>query len=194
MIIILFLFVFYIYEPDIERIIFVNELFSFVGFIIFIFSLTKGIKKNNILEILVLILIIYSGFHLIISIPFRENNYIFFRHTCILYSMFSFFLGSYLYRWKFRFINIFKYSALTVFLSNSTIMVSTLPVIFSGMQTTLPVFFNALVTRKRITNILILSFIITLIRRTLSSRSMSLTQVTSVTKFLVRVFLYLNMS
>lgn len=146
MLIILLLLAFYIYQPDIERWIFVNELFSLIGFVLFLFSLAKGIKKNNSLEILVLILIIYSGFHLIISIPFRHNNYIYFRHTCILYSMFSFFLGSYLYKWKFRFINIFKYSALVVFLSN------TFSVLFIGMKTTIGIFFSAVISRKKIIN------------------------------------------
>ena len=160
MLIILLLLALYIYNPDIERRIFVNELFSLFGFFLFFFKFTKGIKKNNNLEILVLILIIYSGFHLIISIPFRENNYIYFRQTCIIYSMFSFFLGSYLYQWKFRFINIFKYSALVLFFTNTFSFVYNIPGsgLFMGMRTTIGIFFGAVISRRKIIHKIVFIF------------------------------------
>jgi glycosyltransferase involved in cell wall biosynthesis len=82
-----------------------NEFFAFIGFLLF---LAKPViyKKSDKLYNYLLFLITYGITHLFISYFFKDNLYAYLRTSVIVYSMFSFFIGYWLYVYKNIFIKI----------------------------------------------------------------------------------------
>ena len=150
MVLILPLIILYIFSPGIERQFYVNEIFSLFGFLIFISRFRRGsFPMYSIIEKLMFILISYSIFHLLISYFIKDSLYIYLRHSVIVYSMFSFYLGDYLYRKKSLIIKYFKLFAFFTFITNS------FAIIYSGMRTTIGLFFNAIITTNKSYNIIL---------------------------------------
>ena len=85
-----------------ERIFFFNELLSLIGFLYFIhYSFTKDFKfrfPRNTIYKYVLFFIILCVFYAFISLWLKTNWYYYFRNLSIIYSVFSFFIGFYLYK------------------------------------------------------------------------------------------------
>ena len=105
---------------NIERYIFINELFSILGFALYF---KKGIWKtkysNNKLIFLFNLIILYLLVNLLFSILFSTAGYYeFFRTTVIIYSAFSMFVGFYLFPKILDFLKKIKY--LSVLFSIST--------------------------------------------------------------------------
>ena len=91
-----------------ERTFFLNELFSFLGFLIII----TNILKNNTLKIklesfdfFIFLFLLICLFHLAISIPKKTNWYFYARNSVIFYSVFGYFFGKYYFLFFERTIN-----------------------------------------------------------------------------------------
>lgn len=92
-----------------ERILFFNELLSLIGFIYFV---KTSFRKNSkfyyppsAIYRLVLLFLLVSGVYAIISLFIKTNWYFYFRNLSIIYSVFPFFIGFYLYHEQFYFFN-----------------------------------------------------------------------------------------
>jgi len=101
-----FLSLFLLYGLDnfiFERQFFFNEILSLLGLIFFIFKVLLN-QQNGIIKVpsspiyrLVIFIIFLGLFHLTTSIFTKTNWYFYFRNSVIVYSVFSFFAGFYLY-------------------------------------------------------------------------------------------------
>lgn len=90
-----------------ERTFYFNEILSFIGFYIFITNsftsrFTFKIQKNIIYKA-VLLLLTLCFIHIIVGVFIKTNWYYFLRNLSIIYSIFSFFIGFYLYETQFLF-------------------------------------------------------------------------------------------
>ena len=110
--IILFVLAFFPYvfhNSLVERRLFVNEIFSLTGLLFFI-TLKRSkwnlIVNKNIIEVLVIFFLLNCIIYLFLSIPFATNIYYYLRNSVIFYSVFSFFLGYYIFD---GFVEIHKY-------------------------------------------------------------------------------------
>ena len=87
--------------PIFERILFFNELLSFVGLTIFLFKTFRAKNKlffpDSTIYKAVLFLLIWCIIQLIISTTQFTNIYYYLRSSVIFYSIFSFFIGFYYY-------------------------------------------------------------------------------------------------
>lgn len=86
-----------------ERNFFFNEILSLIGIVVFCEQVLKKIKQKKLIvpdsRVFKLVLgIILLGFvHLVISVFTKTNWYFYLRNSAIVYSMFSFFIGFYLF-------------------------------------------------------------------------------------------------
>ena len=93
----LILFFWYANHPDLfERKFFINEFLSAVGFMIF-FSNPVFYRKGDYIYNNVIFIVVTFLFYALISLLFFENFDGYLRNTVLLYSVFSFFLGTRLY-------------------------------------------------------------------------------------------------
>jgi len=99
-----------------ERVLFFNELLSLIGFQYFI---KKSFRTNHrfyypqsTIYRTVLFFILIGLLYAIISLPFKTNWYYYLRNLSIIYSVFSFFIGYYLYDNQFEF---FKRARTTIY-------------------------------------------------------------------------------
>jgi hypothetical protein len=93
----------YILAPyHFEKRLYFNEVLAFSGLILLAFKKFK-IHRSTI-SVLVLVLICISTVHALISLFRADAVYYYLRNSVILYSMFTFFLGYYLYDYMVKFI------------------------------------------------------------------------------------------
>lgn len=92
----IFVFFYGLFPYYAERLFYLNELFSLIGFIIF---LKKPIlfRRNDSIYNIYIVLLMYSLTYLVLSWFVKDNAYVYFRNSVIVYSMFVFFLGYYAY-------------------------------------------------------------------------------------------------
>lgn len=87
------MFFLYVIQPNIfERYFYFNEIFSLIGISIF-FRNPIVWRKNDIIYNLVILFIGLGIIHFIFSIFRDPNLYAYLRHTAIIYSVFTFFVG-----------------------------------------------------------------------------------------------------
>jgi len=83
----------YALDPNIfERKLFLNEVFSFIGFFIFLkyFRLKQLDSISKLIFLLITYLLLFSLYSFIFL---KTDTYMFFRHSVLVYSIFSFFIG-----------------------------------------------------------------------------------------------------
>ncbi|MCZ8068830.1 MAG: hypothetical protein ACK5BJ_07435 [Bacteroidota bacterium] len=89
-----------------EKNFFLNEILSLIGLIVFA---TKGFKiKRSAISLNVLLLIGLGMAHAIVSLFVNDGWYFYFRNTVIVYSIFSFFFGYFIYSYFFQFVVRFR--------------------------------------------------------------------------------------
>ena len=89
----LILFCWYAAHPRaVEARLFVNEFFSLIGFVIFLFN-PVIYKKNDYIYNCILSLLVIFFAYAILSIFIFKNFYGYLRNSVLVYSIFSFFLG-----------------------------------------------------------------------------------------------------
>lgn len=96
-----------------ERVFFFNELLSAIGLYYFIkHSFNKDFTKleypRSTIYKYVLLFILLCSFYAIVSLWLKTSWYYYFRNLSILYSVFGFFIGYYLYEEQFRFFSKIK--------------------------------------------------------------------------------------
>lgn len=90
-----------------EKKLLFNELISFIGLSILCY---KGFKiESSPLTKLFIYILILGGIHLITSIFRADTPYYYFRNSVIVYSMFGFFIGYFLFEYGIQFINKIKF-------------------------------------------------------------------------------------
>ncbi len=107
-------FFWYANKPGIlERKFFANEIFSIIGFFLFLSKPVLYIRKDYIYNTVIVILSVFF-FYMVLSLFIFENFHGYLRNTVIVYSVFSFFLGLRLFGTLSRIskINLFFLSAL----------------------------------------------------------------------------------
>lgn len=95
-----------------ERQLFINELLSLLGFIVFLrFTLRNNwkvrIPDNPAYRYVLWFLLLGAG-HAVVGLFIRTNWYFYFRNLSIIYSVFVFFLGFYLYHQQYAFYQRFR--------------------------------------------------------------------------------------
>ena len=80
-----------------ERNFFFNEILAITGFIILAYKRFK--TGNDPISIFMVLLMAWSGLHLIISVGRQDAPYYYFRNSVIAYSMLAFFIGFYLLKY-----------------------------------------------------------------------------------------------
>lgn len=90
-----------------ERMLFFNEVLSLLGLIYFVKHTFKRNLKivfpNNIVYKSVLLFLVLGLLHAVVGLFLKTNWYYYFRNLSIVYSVFTFFLGYYLYEPQFQF-------------------------------------------------------------------------------------------
>src|SRR6185503_8154846 len=74
---------------------FINEGLAFTGFVILAYKRFKTGK--DVISICLILLITWCGVHLVTSLLRQDSMYYYFRNSVIVYSMFSFFIGIFLF-------------------------------------------------------------------------------------------------
>ena len=94
-----------------ERNFFINELLAGTGLLLLAYKRFK--TGNDLISICMILLLSWSGIHLLTSLLRQDSMYYYFRNSVIVYSMFSFFIGFYLLKYLSSFIawirNILRY-------------------------------------------------------------------------------------
>ena len=136
-----FLAILYIVLPYFfEKKFFLNEILAFSGFLVFTY---KGFKiERSLIVTLVILLIGVSFFHAIISVFRADSFYYYLRNLVIAYSMFSFFLGYFLFPYLKIFLN-----QMGVFIKTYVLVFLIIPVVFIYDRFGMSVFFPLVIKR-----------------------------------------------
>lgn len=94
-----------------EKTFFINELLAATGLLLLVYKRFK--TGNDAISILVILLLTWSSVHIITSLVRQDSMYYYFRNSVIVYSVFAFFTGFYLFKYLSGFIawirNILRY-------------------------------------------------------------------------------------
>jgi len=90
-----------------ERVLFFNEALSLLGFVYFVkYTFRPGLKvfvPHNLVYKCVLFFLLLGSFHAIVGLFIKTTWYYYFRNLSMVYSVFTFFLGFYLYEAQYHF-------------------------------------------------------------------------------------------
>lgn len=121
---------------NIEKLTYVNEIFSLLGLIIFVIMTYKKILKHTLISTSVIFFLIYGTVYLITSLTDLNHIYIYLRQFVLIYSTLGFFLGIILLDYLYTFSNKFAISAVPIFIlsilfGNTIATPALFPIIFN---------------------------------------------------------------
>ena len=113
----------YCFNPTVfERYFFFNELISLIGFGIFLSHLFLSRLRLNKIDKIYYLLLLYFIYRALISLLMNDGLTYYLRHSVIIFSMFSYFVGHYIYKYKIRFLKLSFLGSLPIVLSTFSLI------------------------------------------------------------------------